>query len=218
MTSLSETLWPTLEDWRPAELSEIRNGNHDEMEDIRSADWSNESALALEEARRIAKEEEDRSKTAESKASNLLLVAAALVPLLTSLETAVWDAKMGTAPKWISLPVLAVAVVYLCWAALWSLRVIAASNYVRVYHADLVHIWKDRQEIKKKLATETMLATRLNQDTINKKVSALRMAHAFLFRAILAFCLLLLVQASFELWAVLFPHFTGPIPHQPSVK
>lgn len=209
IASLKEALWPILEDWRPVELSEIRSANRDEIEDIGLSDWSVESGLALEEARRIANEEEERRKTAESKASNLLMVAAALVPILTSLETAVWDAKMGTAPKWISLPILAVAVLYLCWAALWALRTIATGNYVRVYHFDLVEIWKNEQEIKRKLVAETLLATRMNQDAINKKVSASKMAHAFLFRAILAFCLLLLVQAGFELWAVLSPHLAG---------
>lgn len=204
---LKEALWPTLEGWQPYELSEIRNSNMDETNDIRSTDWSQEAELALEEARRLASEEEDRRKTAESKASHLLMVAAALVPIFTSLETAIWDAKLGTAPKWISLPLLALAVLYLCWAALWSLRTLAASTYQKVYHADLIQIWKEGDKIKRCLAKKIFLATRSNQDAINKKISCMKMGHAFLFRAIIAFSVLLLVQAGFELWAELSPHF-----------
>jgi hypothetical protein len=203
---LTEVFWPTREDWRPAELSEIRNSNRDEADDIRSTDWSVESDLALEEARRLGNAEEDRRKTAESKASHLLMVAAALVPIFTSLETAIWDAKLGTAPKWISLPLLAVAVLYLCWSALWALRAMATSNYRQVYHSDLVCIWKEGQggpEIRRRLAAETFLASRMNQDTINSKITCSTMGHAFLFRAIIAFSVLLLVQAGFELWTEL---------------
>lgn len=211
---LIEIVWPTRGDWRPAELAEIREANREETDDIRSTDWSVESDLALEEARRLANAEEDRRKTAESKASTLLMVAAALVPILTYLETAIWDAKMGTAPKWVSLPILALAVLYLCWSALWALRTVATSNYQQVYHADLVLMWKDGREgpeIRRRLATETFLASRLNQDAINKKITCSKMGHAFLFRAILAFALLLLVQAGFELWTVLTPHVAAAL-------
>lgn len=210
---LKELLWPSLEEWRPAELSDIRYTNIEEVEDIRSTIWCVESELALEEARRIANDEEDRRKTAESKASNLLMVAAALVPIFTSLETAIWEAKMGTAPKWISLPLLAVAILYLCWAALWSLRSMATSQYHRVYHADLIKIWEVGQDIKTRLVKEILLATRRNQDEINNKVSCLKMGHAFLFRAIIAFCFLLLVQAGFELCSTLTPHVIGRPSH-----
>jgi len=201
-----EALWPSLEDWEPQELAEMRLANLDEIEEIHSTDWSTESELALEEAKRIAQEEEERRKTAESKASNLLLAAAALAPIFTSLESTVWDGKMGTAPKWISLPILAISVLYLCWGALWSLRALTAGNYVRVYQADLVGIWKNRRGIRRQLVSKTLSSTRLNQDTINKKISSVKMAHAFLFRAIVAFGMLILVQAFFEMWSVVSPH------------
>lgn len=206
---LIELIWPACDDWRPAELAEIREANRDETDGIRSTNWSVEADLALEEARRLANAEEDRRKTAESKASTLLMVAAALVPIFTYLETAIWDAKMGTAPKLVSLPILGTAVLYLCWSALWALRAMVTSNYHQVYHADLIEMWsegKQGAEIRGRLATETFLASRLNQDTINKKITCSKMGHAFLFRAIVAFALLLVVQAGFELWTSLAPH------------
>lgn len=193
MSKISDLIWPTLEQATPDPSQEV------EVQAIRAADFSHNLPLALMEARRLSNEEDDRVKSTEAKASNFLLVAAALVPLLTYLETSIWDGKLGTAPKWVTLLILGIAVAYLAGAVVWALRTVRVSTYHGIGATDIVSTWNERREIEPWLAKETLVAVRMNQTGINAKVSAVKMTYAFMVRAILSFCLLLLVQATAEI-------------------
>jgi hypothetical protein len=208
MSKIRDLFWPTLEGETAEQVPA------DEIEAIRQADLSQQAALALSEAQRIASDEEERRKTAEAKASNFLLVAAALVPLLTYLETAIWDAKLGTAPKWLTLIILSLAVAYLIGAVVWALRTVAVGTYHRVGSNDVLRIWRAGHNRDENLARETLIAVRSNQGEINRKVSAVKMTHLFMVRAVLVFCSLLLVQAfaefghEFDLWKKAYAAWT----------
>jgi hypothetical protein len=192
MRRFFDFVWPTLESGTPDVVPQ------QEIDLLRAADFSQNTSLALSEAQRISSDEEERRKTAESKASNFLLVAAGLVPVLTYLETAIWDAKVGTAPKWLTLTILSVAVAYLIASVIWALRAVAIGNYHRIGSSDLLQIWRSAN-IQEQLTRETLIATRSNHGEINRKVSAFKMTHLFMVRAILVFCLLVLVQAFAEI-------------------
>jgi hypothetical protein len=127
-----------------------------------------------------------------------LLVIATLVPLLTYLETAIWDARLGTAPRWFTLPVLAVSVGYLAGAAVWALRAVSVGTYHRVGAADLIKLWSS-SSVLDGLINETLIAVHRTQDQINAKVSAIKMTYAFTVRAIVGFFALLLVEAVSEI-------------------
>lgn len=199
---LREFFWPILSSPCKCELDEISKSIDNDIKSIQDTDWGAEQELALEEARRLYSEEDERRKTAESKASNLLLVAVALIPLLTYLETMIWDGSHGSAPLWLTLPMLALAVAYLGNAGLWAFRTLTVGAYHRVYPADLINIWGGDKNIKLKLIIELMEAVRRNQEPINEKVSATKMTHAFLLRAVLAFSILLIIRIGFGLWCV----------------
>lgn len=202
-TKVRDFFWPVFEKPTASELKEISRSERDDIKSIRETGWAAESSLAAEEARRVATEEDERRKTAESKSSNLLMVATAFIPLLTYLETAILEAKHETAPIWITLPILAVAVAYLCNAGWWAFRAVRVGNYHRVYPVDLVKIWRAGQSIQKRLVAETLVAIRKNQETVNNKVTAFKMAHEFLLRAIVAFSALLIVRIAFGLSSIL---------------
>jgi hypothetical protein len=199
LSRLTDLVWPTLESLEPDELADLQRANRDDVEVLQGSDWPNHDKIALEEARRIAAEEEDRRKTAEGKASNILLVVAALIPLLTYLETAIWDAKLGTAPRWLTLAILAGAVAYLAGASSWALRAIAVGTYHRIGPMDLNRIWTQNANAIEALVRQTLVAVRQNQAEINRKVSAVKMTHKFMIRSIIGFSLLLLVQAIAEI-------------------
>lgn len=203
ITEVRDFFWPVLKKSTTSELDEICRSEINDIKSIQETDWAAESKLALEEARRLASEEDGRRKTAESKASNLLLVAATLVPLLTYLEAAIWDGKSTTVPTWITLFLLALAVAYLGNAGWWAFRTVDVGSYHRVYPIDLVEIWRTEEPIQKRLIIKMLVAIRRNQETVNCKVSASKMTHAFLLRAIMAFSALLLVRSSFGLWSIL---------------
>lgn len=203
MTKVRDFFWPVLDRPTASELDELERSERDDIEGIQATRWTAESELALEEARRIASEEDERRKTVESKASNLLLVAAALIPLLTYLETVIWDGKLETAPTWLTLPILAAAVAYLGNAGWWAFQTIGVGNYHCVYPIDLVKIWRAGKAVQRRLVVEMLVAIRRNQETVNWKVSASKLTHAFLLRTIFTFSALLLVRIAFGLSSIL---------------
>lgn len=201
MIAFLDLFWPTLE--RPS-ADEVRNLHEREVADleaIRVARFGTAMALALDQARRIESDEDERRKTAEAKASNFLLVLAALVPLLTYFQSAIWDAKTDTAPKYLTLTTLVIAVAYLIGAAFWSFRTVAVGTYHRIGIGDALALISDEQSTEQ-LAKGVMMATRRNQEVLNLKVSAAKMAHQFLLRGVLTFCFLLLLQTGFEIAAI----------------
>jgi hypothetical protein len=199
ITKIRDIVWPVLESSTSSDNEKIARSENDDIKNIQKTDWASASKQAMEEAHRLATEEDERRKTAESKASNILVVATAFIPLLTYLETAILEAKYETAPIWITLPILAVAVAYLCNAGWWAFQTVRVANYHRVYSVDLIKIWRTRKSIQKKLVADTLIAIRRNQETVNKKVSSFNMSHKFLLRAIVAFSALLLVRIAFGL-------------------
>lgn len=196
-------VWPILEKPTADEVGEMDRAEQTDLKLIQDAKWSEESNLALEEARRLAVTEDERRKTAESKASNLLLVATALIPLLTYLEAAILDAKVQTAPTWLTLPLLAVAVAYLSASGWWAFRAVSVDRYHCVYPVDLVNIWGKGKEVQRQLVIEMLSAIRRNQEMVNRKVSALKMTHEFLLRAAFSFSALVLLRVSFTLWLII---------------
>ena len=201
MIAFLDLFWPTLEGPSADEVRNLHESEIADLEAIRVAKFGKAVDLALDQARRVEFDEEERRKTAETKASNFLLVLAALVPLLTYFESAIWDAKTGTAPKYLTLPALVIAVAYLIGAAFWSFRTVAIGTYHRIGIGDAVTLISDEQSTER-LAKSVMMATRRNQEVLNLKVSAAKMAHQFLLRGVLTFCFLLLLQAGFEIAAI----------------
>jgi hypothetical protein len=199
VSRLCNLIWPTLDRLEPHELAAQADVDRDDEAFLNQATILVDPKLALDEAHRIESGEEDRRKTAEAKASNVLLVLAAVIPLLTYLETAIWDAKLGVAPRWITLSILAAAVVYLMGAVYWAFRAISVRAYHTIGAVDLIKNLILKEDAIGKLAKEVLIGTRRNQSGTNDKVSAVKMTHEFMRRAVFVFCCLLLVQAAFEL-------------------
>jgi hypothetical protein len=164
------------------------------MAAIRDTNWETDIELALEEARRIDAEEEERQKTAEGKAQNHLMLVGVVVPFISFAEGITEVDPSDSVARWLSVIFLITASVYMAAAILWALRCLQVSNYVRVYASDLVELWKRPENLRKRLAVSVLTATRRNQDVINRKVFAISMAHAFIVRAILTLIFLLVVK------------------------
>ena len=204
MSWFTDIFWPTLERLSPTEKAAREAATEDNLTAIRNAAWGEDTERALREAHNLQTAEDERRRSTEGKASTYLLVIAALVPLLTYLEGTVWGQTFGTAPRWLSLLVLGFAVLNLVGASRWAFRTISVSAYHSVDGGELARLWinNDRSSA---LVRESLLATRRNRDAIDDKVSAIKMTHLFLRRAIYAFAILLLIQVLSYLWSVLLP-------------
>jgi hypothetical protein len=211
MRAICDFIWPTLAKTSALEESENALLESDKIKKIDSVGIeADHLSAALEVANRIYREEEERAASSETKSFYLLLVMAALVPILTYLESAIWENKFGTAPKWVSISVLLIAVSYLLGAAFWAIRTISVRTYNTIGASDFVDIWNSQSPLDK-LTKDTLAAAVKNQKGVNAKVSCVIMAIKFLLRSIVAFCVLLFVEGFWEIGVPLIPKLHSAI-------
>lgn len=186
-----ELIFPMLNPLTPQqELERDQRLNADRLS-IKQLDFSADAPTALEEARRVSDAEAERRTSADQKATTYLAVVAALVPLILTVATAIWDKKAGNAPTWMNMGLLAVAVVYVSWAGIWAFRVLEVSASNRLGTSDFKSAYSKRVPAAQ-IARTLLMCARLNHEPVNRKINGIKMAHAFLLRAFLAFALILL--------------------------
>lgn len=193
-------VWPTLDRLTVKERNELDRINKEDEVAINSAILLRDNGVLLEEARRLGQEEEERRRGTETKAINYLLAATALLPLVGALLGSVFEHKAGPAPSLIILPIIIVGVVYILGFAYWTFKTISVSQYHRIDARELIDTWKNLTDPVQVLIRKILVATRRNRDTINAKVSAIKMAHLFLLRVLFAFGLLIICEAAWGLF------------------
>lgn len=133
---IREFFWPILEPKNEAFKASEKQRLTNDKTAITKLALSKSAGVALEEARRFADAEEDRRRVADQKATTYLAVVAALVPLVVTLATAVWDKKAGSAPTWVNMLMLGIAVAYASKAGLHAFRVLEVSASHRIGISD----------------------------------------------------------------------------------
>jgi hypothetical protein len=205
MRAICDFIWPTLS--RITAFEENENAAL-ESEQIKKIDSvvieADHLSIASEVAKGIYRQEEARVTSSEAKSFYLLLVTAALVPILTYLESAIWENKFGTAPKWLSIGILLIASGYLVGAAFWAIRTVSVRTYHTIGASDFADIWNSKSPLAK-LTKDTLAAAIKNQSVVNSKVSSVNMAIKLLLRAIVAFSALLFVEGFWEIGVPLLP-------------
>lgn len=165
---------------------------------IRSLTPKKQAAIALDEARRLSDAENERRRSADQKATTYLAFVAAILPLILTVTTAFWDKKAGDVPLWLNISLLIIAILYTLRAGKWAFEVLKVKASHRLGFSDFDKAWKQAEPTIH--LTQSILQTiRLNEPGTNEKVSGIKMAHAFLFRAFVAFFFLLVVNI---LWPV----------------
>lgn len=202
LSDIWAVFWPRLNQITQKERFEDNAQKKSDIEAIEGGDWGEESDLAISEAHRILAREDDRRRTAESKAHNLLLFLAALTPLLIYFASFWLEEDLHSVFIFLGAVLLLTAVVYAGCATFWSFRALKVAAYHEVYSVDLVKVWAYSKLIKKRLPIKLLTASRKNQDTVNRKVACIKMAYEFVVRAIYAIALIVVAQVSFLIFKV----------------
>lgn len=193
--------WPWLEDLTPAQKKKLEDDLTRDEARIEALDFGKEPEAALEEARRLADSETERRRGTDQKAAIYLPLVAALIPLVLTLVSALWEKKAGSAPIWLNMVLLGLAVAYTASAGHWAFRELKVSVSHEPGLSDFEKAWAVPHP-SQTLARRLLLHTRRNSKGVNWKVTCIKMAHEYLLRAFLTFSLLLLVNIG---W-----HFAGP--------
>ena len=185
-----EIVWPCLDYGPPEEVEKRKKHVEEVVEDITEAKWKSESVI-LEEIRRLVAHEEERRKTAETKATIYLAVLAAIVPLSATIfgDLAGYLDSLHDWQAAVLVLILLLALAYLLAAGVWTFRTIQVSGYRRVGVEDLVRL-KGQEEVELALCRKLLRTVIENRNVVNDKVSKLLMAHAFLVRMFVVFVLL----------------------------
>ena len=213
LSAIGQIFWPWLERLTPEQQQELKDSLTRDWGRIDALDFRKDDDAALEEARRLADSEAERRRGTDQKAAIYLPLVAALIPLVLTLVSALWDKKAGSAPIWLNMLLLGLAVAYIASAGRWAFRELKVGVSHEPGLADFEKAWRVPHP-SQALARRLLLHTRRNRDGVNWKVTCIKMAHEYLLRAFLTFALLLLVKIGWYLAGPLiqtWPSAPGPI-------
>ena len=198
MIDLMQAIWPRPEQLEAADIAASNQADIELDAQIKGLQGlgDTEATPYLDAAQRIADEEDRRKTGAESRATTFIAAVAALIPLMT------WSISNAAPPTtctpgwgcfaWTGTFGLAVA--YFITAAYWALKTLAVANYHVLGVEDLVHAKERRQKIQKTLIQQTLLQARRNRDTINQKLTYIKVAQRRFFNGLVVLGLLLMLD------------------------
>lgn len=191
-----DPLFPVIEPMIAVEIQKEEDSLTSDIEGIEAANFDVNDERALDEAQRVAAAEIERVRTSESKATTYLAVLAALVPLVITLQAATWEDKTGPAPEALKIAVLAIATVYVAAAGYHAFKTLQVSGIQKIGESEIVSAWELPNPIRR-LARNTLLASRRSRKDVNAKVTRIKVTHQHLIRAFGAFVLLLMLDPLF---------------------
>ncbi|WP_057414571.1 hypothetical protein [Pseudomonas cannabina] len=196
-------LWPVLVEMTPDDKAENDQWMRGMASSVKEGNWSKDSDVALDEARRLFDAEVDRRKGADAKAGVYLAAITALIPVLVSLLPTLWNDKASKVLGLALLFIFACAVAYLLRAGGWAFKTLKVSGFTQLGPGELASSWK-KADPRERLAKQLSLAVLTNYPLVNKKIDGIKMTHEYLLRAFLSFSLLMVVQAAwpFGVWLV----------------
>jgi hypothetical protein len=198
MSKLLQAIWPRPEFLAAADIAALLQEGKaldDRIKDLKGLGDA-ETLPYLDAAKRITEEEDRRKIGAENRATTFIAAVAALIPLMTwAISTA--TPSSTCAPGWgcfVWTGVFGLAVVFFVTAAYWALKTLAVANYHVIGVEDLVQAKEKRQNIHKVLVQQTLLQARRNRDTINLKLSFIKVAQRRFFNGLVVLGFLLVLD------------------------
>lgn len=198
MIDLMQVIWPRPEQLATADFDALQQRGVELDARIKNLPGlsDSEASLYLDATQRIADEEDRRKTGAESRATTFIAAVAALIPLMT------WSISNATpsvtcTPGWWCVgwtSTFGLAVGYFITAAYWSLKTLAVANYHVIGVEDLVQAKERSQNIQKTLIQQTLLQARRNRDTINTKLTYIKVAQRRFFNGLVVLGLLLMLD------------------------
>jgi len=118
LSPIGQIFWPWLEKLTPEQQKTLEDSLTRDEARIDALDFGKDGDAALEEARRLADSEAERRRGTDQKAATYLPLVAALIPLVLTMVSALWEKKAGSAPIWLNMLLLGLAVAYIASAGL----------------------------------------------------------------------------------------------------
>ena len=161
----------------------------------------------LEAVLRIQADEEGRKASAESRATTFIAALAAIIPLMT------WalgnSARPAISTGWFSLAwsilwtlIFILSVAYFIASTYWSLRSINVANYHVIGIETLLEFNKGCTDVSREMIKRILLYSRKNRDTINEKITFIKIAQAHFVRGVFVLAGLLILSSLLKMAAI----------------
>lgn len=205
LTKLRELIWPVLETGTAEDKAKKEERHRNVLAAVAKTTWKNKDVI-LEEARRLVLREEERRKTAETKATIYLAVLAAIVPLSLSFvkDLPAYFGSLSDLQVLVFIILLLAAISYLLAAGVWTFRTIQVSVHDRLDVEELIGL-DSSSDTELELCRMMLKSVKNNNKYGNEKISKLRMAHAFLIRTFIVFVLVVVYVGLITV----YNHFQG---------
>lgn len=193
MIRIIDFLWPLLAPPSPGDKEREREGLRNDIEKIRSNNWGKDIDVLIEEARRLHDLENDRRKTADTKAGIYLAAVGAIAPIYASLASSPTENGYSNTVFFVYVFLLFISFAYLFSSGLWAFRALKVSTSTRVDIQELLSATK-KNNPKESLVKDLLISSRSNRKNVNDKVTKVKMTDAFLIRTFFSLTTLLLMQ------------------------
>lgn len=210
LREICDFFFPTITPFSADELEKMKNVESDDLERITNTHWGKNNDLALTEIEKIISYEQNRKKTAETKASTYLAVVVALIPVTLSIISTDWAKNFSSVPEVLRLSFLFLAVLYTGAAGWFAVAALKISGFQTVATSDLTSIWSKRSYISKLLKLK-LQSVRCSQDKINRKITYVILIEKHLVRSAFFFLLLLVSEPIFAFFKFLVQHIACAI-------
>lgn len=198
-----DLFWPMLEPPTDEEKRRATERRLRDLEVIQTGAATEDLDVLIEEARRLSDLEHERRKTAETKAALYLTFVGVLAPILATIAPETLTPDRGWARLTVTLALFLAAGAFLLRCGVWAFQAIKVQASSHPDAAELVTMWSGADR-KVALARELLKCVRLNRPGVNRKVTAIKMAHEFATRAFAMFILGLLVRSGWTPVSQLF--------------
>lgn len=185
-TSIREFLWPILDPLEPTKLKKISL-----LDDCKFLE--SEIDFELKYLEEYKKSEDERKKNVENKATIFIGTFAVAITILINLVKELIINPDANITLW-NVPIIvliAITVIYLCRAVLFSIKTLERRNYATLGFPDFLFL--NDIDKKRKILVKQYNAIKENQKEINIKVDYMTMAQAFFKRAVFAVLVLTII-------------------------
>ena len=204
MSEFTDIFWPRLDPDTEVDRYKDEKRYIDDINKIEEAHWDPIEPV-LEQARILDLREENRNKTAETKASIYLAALIAFSPLTATVIVQIYNSFQGW-QLFILTFLFFLVVIYFMRAIFWALKAIKPAPVDRVDVIQLCDLYKNNKNAVV-LCKNILKAVRTNWKFTNIKIDSVNMAHENLRCLLFSFVLLLIVAGSMKMYPMLHEFF-----------
>lgn len=187
---VTDVPWPTLERPTKDEIKATKDMLEADLNAIHAIE--SEDPALLEEARRLTDQAEATRASIETRGGIYLATIGTLIPVVVFVADSVTSGTDTTLQNTAIIVLSIVASLYLFNGGRWALKSLGVGNYHRFGVSDFKPTFAEDKP-GRALAQQLLKALRHNRSLINARVSAIKMAQMYIWRAVVVLICLLLV-------------------------